>query len=506
MKKELLKAIEGKHDKDIVIIGKGPSIDSVLTELLEDFILINVNDSETIIPGEIAIFHNGWVLDLFDYVEPKAKLYITDREILHVSNVLKAEFVPNNPENADFLTDRFFEERLYIEQSIVATALKIANHISHYLNQRKRVYLLGFDFSVKEGFSKKILHPLHGLETEYVEQIINTQERIFENILALRNRLSIDVFHVGSKRYSFFSTEAFNGIIKGTRDEEIAANSCENNQTSKVKVVAEITTNHFGDWNRLEAMIRAAKSAGADFIKLQKRNVGTFYSHEQLSKQYDSPFGKTFGEYRHGIELSEDQIIKVDELCRTLQIGWFMSILDKQSYDYLKKFSPKMIKLPSTISEKKDYLRAVAEDFEGDVVISTGFTDPMYEEFILNTFKKANKIYLLQCTSAYPTPMEHTQIGVVRHYYNLSKKDPRIVPGFSSHDIGSVCSMMAVAAGARMVEKHVKYGDVAWSHFDQVAINLANDDFKNFVADIRKADRIVGNEVKVIQETEHHKY
>ena len=165
-----------------------------------------------------------------------------------------------------------------------------------------------------------------------------------------------------------------------------------------------------------------------------------------------------------------------------------------------------MIKLPSTISEKKDYLKAVAEDFEGELVISTGFTDYTYEDFIFNTFKKAKQIYLLQCTSAYPTPMEQTQIGVIRHYYNISRKDSRLIPGFSSHDIGSTCSMMAIAAGARMIEKHVKYGDVSWSHFDQVAVNLANDDFKNFVDDVRRAERIVGKETKVVLSSEHHKY
>jgi N-acetylneuraminate synthase len=68
-----------------------------------------------------------------------------------------------------------------------------------------------------------------------------------------------------------------------------------------------------------------------------------------------------------------------------------MSILDKPSFEYMKKFQPSLIKLPSTISEKKDYLNAVAEDFEGDLVISTGFTDPSYEEFILNTFKYLQK-------------------------------------------------------------------------------------------------------------------
>jgi sialic acid synthase SpsE len=505
MKKELLKAIQEKHDRDIVIIGKGPSVDSIYTELLSDFIVINVNDSEVIFPGEIAVFHSGWVLDRFDHHNPKANLYITDREFTFGSDVLKAKFIPNNPETADFLIDRFFEEDLYIEQSILATALKYANHISTFLGQRKRVYLIGFDFSSKEGFSKKILDPRHGFENEYIEQIINVQEKVFENLLSQRNRLSIDVFHVGNKPYSFYSIDAFNGIIKAKGDHKVEKLNS-NNFNGEVKIVAEITTNHFGDWHRLEAMIRAAKASGADFIKLQKRDVDTFYTREQLEKPYASPFGTTFGEYRHGIELNEEQIIKVNELCDKLQIGWFMSILDKPSYDYMKKFKPKLIKLPSTISEKKDYLKAVADDFDGELVISTGFTDASYEDFIFTTFKKAKKIYLLQCTSAYPTPMEHTQIGVIRHYYNLNKKDSRIIPGFSSHDIGSTCSMMAVAAGAQMIEKHVKYGDVSWSHFDQVAINLANDDFKNFVSDVRKAERIVGEEIKAVQSSEHHKY
>ncbi len=505
MKKELLNSIREKENQDIVIIGKGSSVDKIYTELLHNFIVINVNDSEVIYPGEIGIFHSGWVLDRFNYHSPKAKIYITDREFGYGPEVLRAEYIPNNPETADFLIERFFEEHLYIEQSIVASALKYANHISTFLGLRKRVYLIGFDFSTKEGFSQKIIDTRHGLDIEFVEQTVNVQEKIFESILSQRSKLSIEIHHVGSKPYSFYSVDAFNGLIKGKVQGKIE-NRSSGSSGGEVKVVAEITTNHFGDWHRLEAMIRAAKICGADYVKLQKRDVNTFYTKEQLDKPYTSPFGVSFGQYRHGIELNDEHIYNLKELCENLEIGWFFSILDKPSFDYMKKFGPSLIKLPSTISEKKDYLKAVAEDFDGDLVISTGFTDPSYEKFILNTFKRTRKIYLLQCTSAYPTPMEHSQIGVIRHYYNLSKKDARIIPGYSSHDIGSTCSMMAIAAGAKMIEKHVKFGDVSWSHFDQVAIDLANDDFSNFVEDIRRAERIVGSEIKEIHPSEHHKY
>ena len=66
--------------------------------------------------------------------------------------------------------------------------------------------------------------------------------------------------------------------------------------------------------------------------------------------------------------------------------------------------------------------------------------------------------------------------------------------------------MMAVSAGARMIEKHVKLGHVDWSHFDEVAIDVGNDDFNHFVADIRSAEKIVGEEEKMIHDSEHHKY
>jgi len=66
--------------------------------------------------------------------------------------------------------------------------------------------------------------------------------------------------------------------------------------------------------------------------------------------------------------------------------------------------------------------------------------------------------------------------------------------------------MMAIAAGARMIEKHVKLGNVSWSHFDEVAVELGGDKFKDFVSDIRRAEKIVGSEDKVIHDSEHHKY
>jgi N-acetylneuraminate synthase len=72
--------------------------------------------------------------------------------------------------------------------------------------------------------------------------------------------------------------------------------------------------------------------------------------------------------------------------------------------------------------------------------------------------------------------------------------------------MGWKASALAVAAGARMVEKHVKMGNTEWAHFDAVAVDLSTPDFKDYVDHIRETEMILGSGVKQINQSEHHKY
>lgn len=508
MHEVLRKAILGKEAADIVIIGKGASIDAVRIDLLLDKIVINANDSESIFCGDIGVFHHDWVLERFESFKPGCNLYVTDKKLPLRYAVLPARYVSHDSESELFV-DRFFDaENIWLESAVVLSCLRVANEIAKSLGVRKRVFLLGFDFSLGNGFSVRIENGLHGKDDVYVDHIIRAQESYLERLISERDRLSIDLVHVGNRPYSLYSVDAFNALLKISTKELLqpALKDKENDNDSHVDVVAEITTNHFGDKERLKVMILLAKQAGADYIKLQKRDVESFYKRDILSKPFKSPFGSTFRDYRHGLELTKNDFEWVDSFCKEIGIGWFASILDEPSFEFIKQFNPDLIKLPSTISEKKNYLLKVGEEWDGGLVVSTGMTGSDYENFISESFRKAKKIYLLQCTSAYPTPEDDASIGVVRHYRDLSKLDSRITPGFSSHDIGSLCSQLAVAAGAKMIEKHVKLGSVQWAHFDEVAIDLATNEFINFIKDVRRAQRIVGSEGKKILDSEHHKY
>lgn len=428
----------------------------------------------------------------------RSRLYVTSTDFRpRRGEVLHAPFEPLQNDASDMMMQRFQGDGFAIEEVLFLSALKVARMVARARGRKQTVYMAGFDFQAAAGMSQAIGHDYApGTSADRFFRI-SLQEFFFLNALYMLKDSEIDVVHVGNRAFSQMTPEELNGRFHAAPVTRRA---------SSVTVTAELTTNHFGDRHRLERMIRAARAAGADHIKLQKRDVATFYTAEQLASPYASPFGRTFADYRYQLELSRDDFVFVDALCRELGIGWFASVLDRPSFEFMLQFDPKLVKLPSTISEHRDYLGYVANNYRGSVVLSTGMTDQAYEQWVLDSFVRCDRLYLMQCNSAYPTPVDDCNVGVVRHYHELSRRNPRIVPGYSSHDFGWMASALAVAAGSRMVEKHVKLGNTDWAHFDAVAVDLTTPDFRDYVEKIREAEAMVGSEVKRVNASEHHKY
>ena len=463
--------------------------------------MIAVNDAERIAPADITIFHYEWVERSLVRNGLRSRLYVTSTGFRpERGQVLHVPFVPLQNDGGDLLMQRFLADGFAIEEVLFLSALKLAGVVAKARGRKQTVYMAGFDFKPDGGFSQAIGQDYAPGNSADRYFRISLQEFFFMNALYMLKDSDLDVVHVGNRSFSQLSGEDLNRRFGAHRGSGDAAPG------SQVLVTAELTTNHFGDRNRLERMIRAARAAGADLVKLQKRDVGSFYAPDQLASPYVSPFGKTFADYRHQLELDRDDFAFVDALCRELGIGWFASVLDRPSFEFMLQFEPAMIKLPSTISEHRDYLAHVARRYRGDVVLSTGMTDPDYEAWVLRRFVNCRRLYLMQCNSAYPSPAADCNVAVVRHYHALGAQNPQVIPGYSSHDFGWLASALAVAAGARMVEKHVKLGNTDWAHFDAVAVDLTTSDFRDYVAHIREAEILLGSEVKAVSPSEHHKY
>jgi N-acetylneuraminate synthase len=498
----------GSGVKNIFIIGKGPSIDELDGFPFPEGLILNINDSEKIIQGHIGIFSSNWVRQSLKERGFKCQYYLAGKPLPAIvpHSVLPA--IPFEYDGEELTIFRFESDDYYDEPFVLSNALKVCRDIGKLTHTKPNVYLLGFDFSTDKGEISKHLGVDYAKNEIERSLVVHSQENEYlQFVKYFQDNPTISLLHVGTKEYSSITSiqfkERFSPIIEVKIEQEPTDQLP---QPNKVLIVAELTNNHLGDISRLVEMVERAKEAGADLIKVQKREVDTFYSPEKLSSYYWSPFGKTLRDYRKGVELDEEKLVRLNEVCKSLDIGWFCSVLDFPSFEVINRFSPEFIKIPSTISNHRDFHQQVAKSYQGPIVVSTGYTDQSYEQYILDTFKSNEKIYLLHCISAYPAAMQDCNIAIVKHYADLAQRYTTLIPGYSSHDLGSFASILAVASGARMLEKHVKLGDIDWVHFDKVALDLKTDSFKKYVKDIRNTETVLGSSLKEILKSEHHKY
>ena len=77
----------------------------------------------------------------------------------------------------------------------------------------------------------------------------------------------------------------------------------------KLYIVAEIGHNHRGDLEEAKKLFREAKNAGANAVKLQKRDNKSLYTKKFYNQIYDNPnsYAETYGKHREVLEFDFDQ-------------------------------------------------------------------------------------------------------------------------------------------------------------------------------------------------------
>ena len=107
---------------------------------------------------------------------------------------------------------------------------------------------------------------------------------------------------------------------------------------SSVFVIAEIGHNHQGSIEKCKAMFLAASEAGANAVKLQKRDNKYLYTKALYNEPYNSEnsYGATYGEHRDALEFSFEQYKELKEYAEELNIMFFATAFDFNSLDFLK--------------------------------------------------------------------------------------------------------------------------------------------------------------------------
>ncbi|HBA48937.1 MAG TPA: pseudaminic acid synthase [Lachnospiraceae bacterium] len=256
-------------------------------------------------------------------------------------------------------------------------------------------------------------------------------------------------------------------------------------------IVAEMSANHNMDYNRAVQILRAAKEAGADAVKIQT------YTADTITLESDRPcFQITQGTLWDGITLHKlyetaytpwEWQGKLKEEAEGMGLEFFSSPFDFTSVDFLEKLCVPAYKVASFEITDIPLIRKIA-GLGKPVIMATGVARLSDIELAVRTCREAGNenVILLKCTSAYPTPYEDVNL---RTMPSMGESFDCLT-GLSDHTMGGAVACAAVALGARMVEKHLTLRRADGG--PDSAFSMEPEEFKEMVDNIRIIERSLG--------------
>lgn len=226
-------------------------------------------------------------------------------------------------------------------------------------------------------------------------------------------------------------------------------------------------------------------------VKLTKRDLSEELSASQMNSAYNSPhsFGKTYGEHRAALELSDEEHFEVYKYAKGLGLDFVETLCSPSCTSLLKLFTPNYLKVASRDLTNLLLLETISET-EIPIILSTGMASKIELDQALNIItKRHSNISILHCVSEYPTHPDHLNLNTILY---LKKHYPDYVIGFSDHTIGISAPVVAVGMGAEIIEKHVTI-DRGMKGTDQAG-SLGPEGVLRMVRDIRIAEKWMGKE------------
>lgn len=260
-------------------------------------------------------------------------------------------------------------------------------------------------------------------------------------------------------------------------------------------VIAEAGINHNGDIELARQLIQAAKHAGVDAVKFQKRTPELCVPPEQRGQMRETPWGYiTYLEYRYKTEFDEANYAEIDRYCKEIGITWFASVWDEPSVDFLEKFNPVCYKIPSaslTDSKLLLHLRKTGRP----LILSTGMSTMEQIRSAVKLIGEENLV-ITHATSTYPCDPHELNLAMIPTLRN----EFACPIGYSGHEVGLVTSAVAVGLGACMVERHITLDRAMWGG-DQAA-SVEPGGFERLVKYIRVTEQSMGDGIKKVYESE----
>ena len=261
----------------------------------------------------------------------------------------------------------------------------------------------------------------------------------------------------------------------------------------KVYIIAELSANHEQNLDTALEAVRAIKQTGADAVKVQT------FKPESITLDSDQPWFRTredslwagqklFDLYKKAA-LPYEWHMPIQKEAHALGLDFFSTPFDFEAVDFLESLNVPAYKIASLEITHIPLIEYVAKK-KKPVIISTGIAAEDDIKLALETCKKAgnDQIILLKCTSAYPTPIEESNLRAIQ---TLKDKFHTVV-GLSDHSLGVEVPMLSVAMGARVIEKHFILDKENSSSVDK-DFSLDKEEFEDMVKAVHMAEKAIGS-------------
>lgn len=260
-------------------------------------------------------------------------------------------------------------------------------------------------------------------------------------------------------------------------------------------IIAELSCNHLGSYDRAEEVVRAAAEAGADCLKMQT------YTGDTITLDSDKPWfrlgydgvktqwgDKSLHELFQKAHTPWDWQEKLIKLANSLGMDGFSSPFDHTAVDFLESLNVPLYKIASMEIVDMPLIKKVAQT-KKPVIISTGMASVQEIDEAVSCLK-ANGcpgISILRCVSAYPTKPEDSHLRTIPNIGSTWG----VVPGLSDHTLTTATAVAAVAIGARVIEKHFTMARSLGG--EDATFSLEPAEFKKMVEDCRIAEAALGH-------------
>jgi sialic acid synthase len=274
-------------------------------------------------------------------------------------------------------------------------------------------------------------------------------------------------------------------------------------------IIGEIGQNHNGSVDIAKLIVdlvcRPIKEevfgldlAPIDAVKLTKRDLNEELSASQMNRIYDTPnsFGRTYGEHRAALELSDEEHFEVYKYAKSKGLDFVETLCAKGCLSLLKLFVPDYLKVASRDLTNIPLLEAMAET-RIPIILSTGMAGKKELDEALEVITRYHSnISILHCVSQYPTAPDNLNLETINY---LKENYGQFRIGFSDHTIGISAPPIAVGMGAEIIEKHITI-DRHMKGTDQAG-SLGPDGVYRMVRDIRITEKWLGTKDLYIEES-----